>query len=271
MPAPHEASAPRIVGAIPARYGASRFPGKPLARLDGRPMIEHVVRRARQADALDDVVVLTDDARIADAVRGFGGAVEMTPADCASGTDRIAWALARWAAGDGLGAGGAIDAVVNIQGDEPLIEPEAIARVADHLRDHPAAEMVTLAAPLPAGALDDPNRVKVVTRLDGDALYFSRAPIPHARVDGPASVAPRLHVGLYGYRRDVLLRLAALPPAALERTESLEQLRALAHGIAIRVLDVAHAAIGVDTPADLARLEAQLSRSTPSDPPTPLT
>ena len=249
-----------IVGAIPARYASTRLPGKPLLPIAGRPMIEHVVRRVRSVSVLDRVVVLTDDERIADAVRGFGGEVAMTPQECVSGTDRIAWAAREWSC-----AG-----VINIQGDEPLIDVDAVARLARRLRDDPTVEMATLAAPFADPArYADPNAVKVVTALDGRALYFSRAPIPHPRDGATAPVAPRLHVGVYAYRRDVLLRLAELEPSGLERTESLEQLRALEHGITIHVLDLDQpAAPGVDTAEDLAHVETLLRQEgTIHDPP----
>ncbi len=235
-----------VVGAIPARFGSSRLPGKALLPLVGRPLIEHVYRRAAAAPGLDRLVVLTDDERIAETVAAFGGAVEMTPAECASGTDRIAWAARGWAAA----------AVVNIQGDEPLIEPEAIGRLAAHLRAHPEDAMVTLAAPAPAAALGDPHLVKVVLDARGRALYFSRAGIPYPR--HPEAAAPLHHIGVYGYQRAALLELAALPPGPLERAESLEQLRALEHGIPIRVLVVPRAWPGVDTIEDLARVEQLL-------------
>ncbi len=228
-----------IVGAIPARYGSTRLPGKALLPIAGRPMIEHVWRRASQAEGLERVVVLTDDQRIAEAATGFGAEVEMTPADCASGTDRVAWAARGWRAA----------AVVNIQGDEPLIEPAAIAALARHLRDNPGDPVATLASPAAAGDLENPDVVKVVLDSRGYALYFSRAPIPYPRGDGGA--APRRHVGIYGYQRAALLRLAGLPPTPLERRESLEQLRALENGIAIRVLPVARGWRGVDTIEDL--------------------
>lgn len=240
----------RIVGAIPARYASTRLPGKPLRLIAGKPMIEHVYRRAAQADGIDSVVVLTDDARIAEAVDAFGGRCEMTPADCASGTDRIAHAARGWTD---------VVAVINIQGDEPLIEPDGIARLARHLREHPDDGMATLAAPAADGELEDPNAVKVVVDLAGYALYFSRASIPFPRRSGAAPT--RKHVGIYAYRREVLLRLAELAPTALEQAESLEQLRALEHGIRIRVLDTERAAPGVDTEEDLARVELALQRA----------
>jgi 3-deoxy-manno-octulosonate cytidylyltransferase (CMP-KDO synthetase) len=230
------------VGAIPARYGSTRLPGKPLLPIAGRPMIEHVYTRVARARGLDRVVVLTDDERIARAVEGFGGEWEMTPEDCASGTDRIAWAARRWDAG----------AVINIQGDEPLIDPEEISRIAEHLAAHPEDPVVTLATPATPEEMGNPNAVKVVLGLDGAALYFSRSAVPYQRQEGGFS--PLKHLGIYGYQRDALLRLAALPPTPLERSESLEQLRALENGISIRVLVVDRASIGVDTAEDLERV-----------------
>lgn len=243
---PASAGARRIVGAIPARYASTRLPGKPLLPIAGRPMIEHVYRRAQRASALDAVVVLTDDRRIVEAVEAFGGECRLTPEDCASGTDRIAWAAKDWQA-----AG-----VVNIQGDEPLIDPASIDAVARHLRRRPEDEMVTLAAPAERRDMDDPNCVKVVCDLGGRALYFSRSALPYERRGGVAPL--RKHIGIYGYRTDVLLRLASLAPTALEQAESLEQLRALEHGIGIRVLEIEGAEPGVDTAEDLARAEVML-------------
>ena len=243
------------MGAIPARYGSTRLPGKPLLPIAGRPMIEHVYTRVARARGLARVVVLTDDERIARAVEAFGGEWEMTPTDCASGTDRIAWAARHWDAA----------AVINIQGDEPLIDPEEISRIAEHLAAHPADPVVTLATAATAEEMANPNAVKVVLTLDGAALYFSRAAIPYTRHEGGFS--PLKHLGVYGYQRDALLRLAALPPTPLERSESLEQLRALENGIAIRVLIVERGAFGValavDTAEDLERVEEILSGKLP--------
>ncbi|HYX24509.1 MAG TPA: 3-deoxy-manno-octulosonate cytidylyltransferase [Thermoanaerobaculia bacterium] len=238
-----------MVGAIPARYGSTRLPGKPLLRIAGRPMIEHVYTRVARARGLDRVVVLTDDERIARAVEAFGGEWEMTPADCASGTDRIAWAARRWGA----------RAVINVQGDEPLIDPEAVSRVAMHLAARPDDPVVTLATPATPEEMENPNAVKVVLTRDGSALYFSRAPIPYPRQAG--GFAPLKHLGLYGYQREALLRLAALAPTPLERSESLEQLRALENGIPIRVLIVDRGSFGVDTAEDLERVEKILQAS----------
>jgi 3-deoxy-manno-octulosonate cytidylyltransferase (CMP-KDO synthetase) len=212
-------------------------------------MIEHVYARVARARGLDRVVVLTDDERIARAVEGFGGEWEMTPADCASGTDRIAWAARRWEAA----------AVINVQGDEPLIDPEGVSRVAEHLAAAPGDPVVTLATPATPEELENPNAVKVVLARDGAALYFSRSPIPYPRQAEGA--APLKHLGLYGYQRQALLDLAGLPPSPLERSESLEQLRALENGIPIRVLVVDRGSFGVDTAEDLAQVERLLAAS----------
>jgi 3-deoxy-manno-octulosonate cytidylyltransferase (CMP-KDO synthetase) len=254
-PATGAAVSATVVAAIPARYGSTRLPAKPLAQIAGRSLIEHVYRRAAAAEGLARVVVLTDDERIAEVVASFGGEWEMTPAECASGTDRIAWAARSWRA----------DAVVNVQGDW-LIEPSLITALARHLAAHPGDRLVTLAVPASADEFADPNAVKVVCDRRGYALYFSRSPLPYWRDGGgkagegawPAGAAPLKHWGIYGYRRDTLLELAALAPTPLERCESLEQLRALENGIAIRVLQVAGGAHSIDTPQDLARVERAL-------------
>lgn len=235
-----------IVCAIPARYASERLPGKPLRLLAGKPMIEHVYRRATRARGVDRVVVLTDDERIHDTVAAFGGDVEMTPADCKNGTERIAWSARRWSAG----------AVINVQGDEPLLDADLVSRVAEHLRSS-GDDMVTAATPASEEDLRDPDKVKVVLDASGRALYFSRAPIPFPRRPGIAPVWR--HLGLYGYRREVLLQLAQTPPTPLEQSESLEQLRALETGIPIRVLEAHSAPIGVDTEADLEKVEEILA------------
>ena len=243
-----------VLVVIPARFASTRLPGKILAEIAGRPMIEHVYRRAAAARLVDGVLVATDDDRIADAVRAFGGAAVMTRADHVSGTDRIAEVAAALPC----------RAVVNVQGDEPLIQPDTIdAAVAPMLED-PSLEMSTTCRPLASpDEFTNPSCVKVVTDLGGNALYFSRAPIPASApsvssassVPSASSVAlARAHMGLYVYRRDTLLRLAALPAVPLERIESLEQLRALAHGIRIRVVETPHLTAAVDTPADLERV-----------------
>jgi 3-deoxy-manno-octulosonate cytidylyltransferase (CMP-KDO synthetase) len=224
-----------VLAIIPARFHATRLPGKILADIAGHPMIEHVYRRTAAARLVHATIVATDDERIARAVESFGGAAIMTRTDHVSGTDRLAEVAAQVAC----------RLVVNVQGDEPLIEPGTIdAAVAPMLADA-ALEMSTLSRPL-AGDHELTSRsvVKVVTDLRGRALYFSRSAMP-----GSAA-----HVGLYVYRRDVLLKLAALPPAPLETLESLEQLRALSNGIGIQVVSTIHASAGVDTPADLERV-----------------
>lgn len=230
-------------------------------------MIEHVYRRASAASHVHAVIVATDDERIADAVHSFGGAALMTRADHVSGTDRIAEVVRQLPC----------RAIVNLQGDEPLTDPETIdAAVAPMLAD-PSLEMTTVSRPFSSiEEFNSPHVVKVVTDLFGNALYFSRAPIPFPfalRATGDKASASELalpasaraHVGLYVYRRDTLLKLAALPPAPLEREESLEQLRALAHGIRIRVVETRHAAAGVDTAEDLTRVRSAFRSLKPSD------
>lgn len=244
---------------IPARYASIRLPGKPLLLLAGEPMILHVYRLALRAGAAE-VIVATDDERIRAACTAAGAAVEMTSERHASGTDRIAEVAERrgWAGQD---------VVVNLQGDEPLLPPALIGQAAELLATTPGASIATLATPVESVAdYLDPGVVKVVTRADGMALYFSRAPVPWDR-DGFAASPPgagrhvgaRRHVGLYAYRVEALRRLAAAPPGVLERREHLEQLRALAMGYAIVVADaVQKPGPGVDTPEDLARVTALL-------------
>ena len=226
---------------IPARYASTRLPGKPLLRETGKYLIQHVYERACQAQGVDQVIVATDDSRIASAVRGFGGRVEMTRRDHASGGDRVAEVARRLEA----------DCVVNLQGDEPLIEPSAIETLIG-LVGETDADMATLAAPLQsAEQWRNPNCVKVVCDALGQALYFSRSPIPFVRDGQPDFDAhpPRFlqHLGIYAYRRRFLLTLAELPPHPLEQLEKLEQLRVLAHGRRIQVGVVAHSTPGVDT------------------------
>lgn len=243
----------RIVGVIPARYASTRFPGKPLHPIAGKPLLQHVVERCRLSRALADVVVATDDPRIADIARPFAR-VEMTRPEHPSGTDRIAEAAARLDA----------DACVNIQGDEPLMDPDVIDAVAGLLS---SAGMSTAATPLQdARDLDNPNVVKVVMGMDGHALYFSRSTIPFLRDAAGADATARLrafpylrHLGIYGYRHDVLQLVVSWEPSPLEQAEKLEQLRALEHGIRIAVAQVNHEGIGVDTPGDVARVEAILA------------
>lgn len=238
---------PGVAVIIPARYGASRFPGKPLAQIDGRPMIWYVWKAARESECATRVLVATDDERIAGAVRGFGGEARMTSPDCASGTDRVAEAA----------RGLSEEIIVNLQGDEPAMDPSVIDAVASSLLSSPSVRMATAAV-----VRDDPEEfrrpsvVKVVVDDRGDALYFSRAPIPHYRAAGPARY--RKHIGIYGYRKDFLLRLCALPPSSLETAECLEQLRVLQSGDRIRVVDVMFDSVAVDTPEDLRAVETRI-------------
>ncbi|HSC26022.1 MAG TPA: 3-deoxy-manno-octulosonate cytidylyltransferase [Vicinamibacterales bacterium] len=237
------------VAVIPARYQSSRLPGKALADIAGRPMIEHVYRRASAARSIQSVIVATDDERIAAAVRAFGGDVRMTSPRHPSGTDRIAQVAATLECG----------LVVNVQGDEPLLEPSMIDEAVAPFAADPALAMSTLRRLITDPAnLRDPNVTKVVVDRDGYALYFSRAAIPFIKPGGSAAPAWR-HVGLYVYRRECLLGLAALEPTALEQAEGLEQLRALEHGVRIKAVETTHDSIGVDTPADLERVRRLLS------------
>jgi 3-deoxy-manno-octulosonate cytidylyltransferase (CMP-KDO synthetase) len=227
---------------IPARYASSRFPGKPLAEIAGRPMVVHVCERAGASGAAQ-VAVATDDERIAQAVRGAGHRVLMTRADHASGTDRLAEAAAQL----GLAAG---EIVVNVQGDEPLIAPGLIAQVAQALADSPQASMSTACHPIhDEASLANPNVVKVVLDAQGYALYFSRSRIPYPREGAPLTYR---HLGIYAYRAGFLARFTQLAPSPLELAEALEQLRALSHGFRIAVtVSEGEVPPGVDTPADL--------------------
>jgi 3-deoxy-manno-octulosonate cytidylyltransferase (CMP-KDO synthetase) len=244
----------KIVGIVPARYASTRFPGKALAPIAGKPLIQHVVERCQKAKSLSEVIVATDDSRIADVAKKFCR-VEMTRPEHPSGTDRIAEATARCTC----------DAVVNIQGDEPLIDPAVIDAVAGALAHN---EMATAATPVKNPAeYDNPNVVKVVVNQAGRALYFSRRTIPYLReaaspegVRGQLAAFPFLkHLGIYGYRRETLLRLVKFPVSPLENAEKLEQLRALENGVPMAVVIVAYDSVGVDVPEDVAKVEKILS------------
>jgi 3-deoxy-manno-octulosonate cytidylyltransferase (CMP-KDO synthetase) len=242
-----------VVAFIPARFASTRFPGKPLADIDGRPMIEHVYRRASAASSISEVIVATDDLRIATCVNEFGGRVRLTKATHESGTDRLAE----------LVAGMDVDIVVNVQGDEPLIDPRAIDQVVAPLVADPSLQMATLYKRITHPAeLTDNNVVKIVVDRGGFALYFSRAPIPH--ICDPRGGWPPLyrHIGLYAYRRNALLVLASLEPTPLERAESLEQLRALEHGIRIKAVETQYDSLSVDTPEDLEQVRRLLAAPT---------
>ncbi len=235
---------------IPARFASSRFPGKPLVPLCGKPMIQHVWERVRQAKRIARVLVATEDARIAQAVAGFGGEAVMTRSDHRSGTERVAEVAAAPASAEAA-------IFVNVQGDEPLIEPAAVDAAVRLLEDDAAARVGTLAVPI-ANPKDivDPNIVKVVLDFEGNALYFSRAPIPWVRGDGARAQARHLkHLGLYVFRREALLEFPTFPQGELEQLEQLEQLRWLENGWKIRVAETTYDSVSVDTPDDVARVE----------------
>ena len=243
----------KIIGIIPARWGATRFPGKALHVIAGKTLVQHTWERCREARKLDGVIIATDDMRIAEAAFAFGAEVAMTRDDHQSGTDRVAEVAA--------GLGKKVSHVINIQGDEPTVSPALIDQLAGALRRDPTLEMVTAANVLTdPGEITNPNCVKVVLAKNGDALYFSRSVIPH-----PFGAAPDLsattyhrHQGIYGYERRFLARFVRWKPSGYERAERLEQLRALEHGARIRVLVTEHASLGVDAPADVARVEERL-------------
>jgi len=245
----------KVLGIIPARYVSSRFPGKPLAMIAGKSMIERVYRRAEKAKTLDDIVVATDDQRIAGRVREFGGKVIMTAADCPTGTDRTA--LVAEVMED-------YDIVLNIQGDEPLLEPGHIDTAVELIERTPEADITTLVRPARyPGEADDYNCVKVVLGTDGRILYFSRGRVPYCRDKDlqskfePGGENPyRIHIGLYVYRREKLLKMVGLPTVMAERCEGLEQLRALDSGITMYAAQVSQTtSIGVDTPDDIILVE----------------
>lgn len=249
----------KTLAVIPARYGSTRFPGKPLALIHGKPVIQYVYENASNATEIDDVIVATDHEDILKSVRSFGGAAQMTPSDLPSGSDRVA-AVARDLSHD---------IVVNVQGDEPLLDPDMISLTISALKNSDA-HISTLATPVrSAEDIFDPNIVKTVFDRDMRALYFSRAPIPYYRDLYPlsntsssiSSLKIFKHIGIYAYRRDALLALTALPPTDLEKAEKLEQLRALEHGYTIKLSITEKDTFGVDTPGDLERVKEWLSLS----------
>lgn len=251
---------PRFICVIPARYGASRFPGKPLALLLGKPLIHQVWLRCQEARCFDQVVVATDDARIAEAVGRFGGVARLTSPACTSGTDRVA-ELAR-----GF-PGGADEVFVNVQGDEPAIHPLALRALVAGFADA-KVQMATLVRPLEERERQNPNVVKVVRDEAGQALYFSRHDLPYPR-DPKVAITRWAHLGIYAYRRETLLRIAELPPTPLERLESLEQLRALGNGVKIHCFETEHRSQAVDCPEDLPLAEAAVLKLPTSAPPLP--
>jgi len=241
----------KVLGVIPARYASTRLPGKPLVDICGKPMIEHVYHRAAKASCLNELLVATDDERIIRIVEGFGGKAVLTSTGHNSGTDRAA-EIAQQTPDIGI--------VINIQGDEPLLDPRIINQIASPFSLDPSIIMVTAARLLEDTGYEDPNVVKVTMNLKGDALYFSRSLIPYPRIKDNFRVYE--HVGIYGYRRDFLLHLAGMPRTPLETTESLEQLRVMENGYAIRIVvtEYADKSVSVDTPGDLERVRCIMAQ-----------
>ena len=242
-----------VLVVIPARYGSTRLPGKPLVLLDGKPMIQHVYEGAARASSVDEVVVATDDQRIVEAVARFGGTAVMTSVSARSGSERVAEVARSRNA----------QVILNVQGDEPLIHPEMVGQLAEFLSRRQAVPMASLMTRLTRTEdLANPNVVKVVVDRDGFALYFSRALIPFVRErvgkNTPTPLVAWKHLGIYGYQRHFLLQFPHLEPTPLEQLEQLEQLRALEHGYRIKVLETRHDPVGVDTPDDVKRVEQLL-------------
>lgn len=245
----------KVIAFIPSRFDSERFPGKPLALIAGKPMLEHVYARALACPDVAEVIVATDDERIMGCVQDFGGKAMMTSRDHPSGTDRIAEAIERL----GLDKD---DLIVNVQGDQPLFHPSAISDMIAPLREDPQIPMGTLKYRIrDEREIHDPNHVKVVTDHEGFALFFSRSPIPHFRSPGAKKVFYK-HLGFYAYRRDFLSEFGRLSMGELESSEKLEQLRALEHGFKIKVVETPYDSIEVDTPEDIKRVEALMSQST---------
>jgi 3-deoxy-manno-octulosonate cytidylyltransferase (CMP-KDO synthetase) len=236
-----------IVCVIPARYSSTRLPGKPLADIAGKPMIQHVYERAILAKYPQRVIVATDHPLVYEAVEKFGGEVILTSADHPTGTDRLAEVAKQCPE---------VDLIINVQGDEPMIEPSVIDQLAEAFVNNPDLHMATLMTEMDQREYHIPSAVKVITDLQGYALYFSRSLIPFPRV--AAGMPVFKHIGIYAYRRDFLLKYAKLAPTPLEKTESLEQLRALEHGYRIKVLETNFKSIGVDTIEDLEKVNLLL-------------
>jgi len=233
-----------VIAVVPARYGSTRFPGKALVELAGRPMVRRVVEGVAGASTVDRVLVATDDERIADAVKDTSAGAVMTPSDLPSGSDRVAFVAQEYDAG----------IVVNVQGDQPLVRGEWLDRGVEALRGDPEADLVSFMAPCPEEDVENPDRAKVVVDRDRRALYFSRSPIPHRRHDG----AVFGHVGIYVYRREALMRFTDREPTPLESAESLEQLRVLEHGGTIRLVELPSIPPEVDRPQDVEAVERKL-------------
>lgn len=240
----------KVLCVIPARYASTRLPGKPLSMIAGKPMIQHVYERACQAQLPSEVIVATDNEQVEQAVKTFGGKAVMTSPDHPSGTDRLAEVALKYPD---------VDIIVNVQGDEPMIPPEIIDRLAEAFEGDDDLSMATMKVLMNEDEYDDPSAVKVVTDLHGYALYFSRSLMPYPR-NKPADYKVYKHVGIYAYRRSFLLKYAALAPTTLERAESLEQLRVLENGYKIKVLESDFKGIGVDTPEDLAAVNELMAK-----------
>lgn len=243
----HKLSGQRVVIVIPARFGSTRLPGKPLVDILGKPMVQHVYERALQVPVASAVVIATDDVRVARAVAAFGGRYVMTSPDHLSGTDRLAEVMTQLEA----------DVYINLQGDEPLIRPADVTKLADGMLKNPSVQVGTLCHPIDNGEAVNPNTVKVVLASNGYALYFSRSPIPYPREADAARYLK--HVGVYAYRREVLASYTNLPQPMMEHAEKLEQLRLLAAGIRIRAYEVEPTGPGVDTPECLKHVRALMS------------
>ncbi len=246
-------SSSRIAAIIPARWASTRFPGKPLHPLAGKPMIQHVWERCQRCQQIDEVYVATDDERIFQAVRKFGAETFLTSSSHPSGTDRIAEVAARLPQ---------ITHILNVQGDEPTVEVRLLHRLAKTLRESHDIEMITAATPFPESANpNSPHMVKVAVNKSGNALYFSRSDIPFHQ-NGGASAQRLLHMGIYGFQKSFLLKFVSWRPSSLEKCEKLEQLRALENGTQIRVLVTRRASVGVDTPEDILLAEKSLEKMT---------
>ncbi len=239
----------RTLVAIPARWGSTRFPGKPLHFIAGKPLVQHVWERCQECKQIDDIIIATDDARIAEVASSFGAQTVLTDPNHPSGTDRIAEAAKSFPDHR---------VIINVQGDEPLISSGLIDELACSLRDDPSVQMITAAAPIQdAAQISDPNVVKVIFDTQGDALYFSRSPLPYQR-NPDAWPRSYRHLGIYGFQRSFLFQFVSWPPSRLEQTESLEQLRALENGTRIRVALTNELSPGVDTPEQAAAIEKHL-------------
>ncbi len=236
---------------IPSRYASTRLPGKPLADIAGKPMVQRVYEQAAKAKKLQGVVVATDNPKVYDTVVSFGGAAVMTREDHANGTDRLAEAVGHYEEAD---------VIVNVQGDEPLITPDVIDELCQAFEEDPQLCMATVATPLQESEYNEPSAVKVVLNKKGEAMYFSRSLIPYPRHPFHGQVRPYKHIGIYAYRRDFLLAYANMEPAPIEQIESLEQLRVLENGYTIKVILTEHQFIGIDTPEDLARIRKYFAK-----------